>query len=107
VATSGVLVEFRVLGPLQVLVEGRAVRLALRLNEERLTVAEECVALELELGRHRELTGELAALVRAHPLRERLVGQLMTALYRCSVEDFRPQPAGGMFWLRRNRLVGS
>ena len=33
-------------------------------------------------GRHGELVGELEALVAAHPLRERLRGQLMLALYR-------------------------
>src|SRR5947207_35054 len=34
-------------------------------------------------GRHAELAGEVDALVREHPLRERLRGQLMLALYRC------------------------
>ena len=38
---------------------------------------------ELLLGRHTELVGELEALVAAHPLRDRLRGQLMLALYRC------------------------
>ena len=37
---------------------------------------------ELADGRHADLVGELAAAVRAHPLRERLAGQLMLALYR-------------------------
>ena len=37
---------------------------------------------DLQLGRHAKLTGELEALVAAHPTRERLTGQLMTALYR-------------------------
>ena len=35
------------------------------------------------LGRHAELVAELETLVRRHPLRERLRGQLMLALYRC------------------------
>ncbi len=37
---------------------------------------------ELACGRHREVIAELEALVRDHPLRERLQGQLMLALYR-------------------------
>ena len=37
---------------------------------------------DLALGRHAELVGELEALVAEHPLRERLRGQLMLALYR-------------------------
>jgi DNA-binding SARP family transcriptional activator/ABC-type branched-subunit amino acid transport system substrate-binding protein len=37
---------------------------------------------DLALGRHAELITELRALVRAHPLRERLREQLMLALYR-------------------------
>lgn len=53
-----------------------------RLNEERL----ECVELMLDaylfLGRHRELTGQLYALTRDHPLRESFYRQLMVALYR-------------------------
>ncbi|MFC4057159.1 BTAD domain-containing putative transcriptional regulator [Planomonospora corallina] len=53
------------------------------LNEHRIAVNEECVDLELELGRHHELIGELSRLVKAYPLRERLLGQLMLALYRC------------------------
>jgi DNA-binding SARP family transcriptional activator len=53
-----------------------------RLEELRLTIAEECAEAELATGRHSELVEELKALVRAHPLRERLRGQLMLALYR-------------------------
>jgi DNA-binding SARP family transcriptional activator len=53
-----------------------------RLEEQRLAVLEERIGAELELGRHSDLVGELASLVRAHPLRERLRGHLMLALYR-------------------------
>ncbi|MCP2357994.1 DNA-binding SARP family transcriptional activator/tetratricopeptide (TPR) repeat protein [Nonomuraea thailandensis] len=52
------------------------------LQERRLEVLEECLELELRLGRHHEVAGELAALVAEHPLRERLCGLLMLALYR-------------------------
>jgi DNA-binding SARP family transcriptional activator len=53
-----------------------------RFAERRLTVIEDCIELELELGRHRDAVAELTGLVAAHPLRERLRGQLMLALYR-------------------------
>jgi hypothetical protein len=53
-----------------------------RLEELRSVALEERIAADLELGRHDELVGELEALVREHPLRERLRGQLMLALYR-------------------------
>lgn len=53
-----------------------------RLTELRLLAYEECFAAELDLGHKAELVPELVALVRAHPYRERLRGQLMLALYR-------------------------
>ncbi|WP_283133072.1 AfsR/SARP family transcriptional regulator [Rhizohabitans arisaemae] len=53
-----------------------------RLNELRIAANEACIQLELDLGKHHELVGELTKLVQEHPLRERLVGQLMIALYR-------------------------
>lgn len=55
---------------------------AARLEERRLLVTEEHIGLELDLGRHEELVCDLLALVRAHPLRERLRGLLMLALHR-------------------------
>jgi DNA-binding SARP family transcriptional activator len=55
---------------------------AARLDELRLATVEERIDAELELGRHSDLAGELEALVAHHPLRERLCGQLMLALYR-------------------------
>jgi DNA-binding SARP family transcriptional activator len=54
-----------------------------RLTELRLTALEDRIEAELALGRHGVLCGELAQLVGEHPLRERLSGQLMVALYRC------------------------
>ena len=53
-----------------------------RLEEIRLTAVELRIDAELTLGRHDELIGELEALVVEHPLRERLWGALMKALYR-------------------------
>jgi DNA-binding SARP family transcriptional activator len=53
-----------------------------RLEELRLAAIEERVDAQLALGRHAELVGELEALVVTEPLRERLRGRLMLALYR-------------------------
>lgn len=55
---------------------------AVRLKEEYLSALEARLAAELAAGRHGELVGELQALVREHPFRERLWGHLMVALYR-------------------------
>ncbi|MEW1585914.1 BTAD domain-containing putative transcriptional regulator [Micromonospora vinacea] len=55
-------------------------RRAQALDEQRLTALEECVDVELRLGRAAELIEELAENVDQHPLRERLRGQLMLAL---------------------------
>ena len=55
---------------------------ATRLAELRRAVIEESVELRLALGQHAELVPELARLVTADPLRERLRGQLMVALHR-------------------------
>jgi DNA-binding SARP family transcriptional activator len=53
-----------------------------RLEELRLAALEGRIEADLATGRHGELVGELEALVAEHPLRERLRGQLMLALYR-------------------------
>ena len=53
-----------------------------RLEELRLVALEQRVDADLALGRHAQVVGELEALVREHPLRERLRAQLMLALYR-------------------------
>jgi len=56
---------------------------AFRLEELKLSATEDRIESDLALGRHADVVGELEALVAAHPLRERLQGQLMIALYRC------------------------
>ena len=53
-----------------------------RLEELRVSVTEDRIEADLALGRHAQLVGELDALTSAHPLRERLWGHLMLALYR-------------------------
>jgi DNA-binding SARP family transcriptional activator len=54
-----------------------------RLEEARLSVTEDRVDAYLACGRHNELVGELEQLVGESPLRERLWGQRIVALYRC------------------------
>ena len=53
-----------------------------RLAELRVSALEDRFERVLSDGRQAAVIGELAAAVRAHPLRERLAGQLMLALYR-------------------------
>jgi WD40 repeat protein len=65
-----------------------------RLEERRLAATELAVEGDLAAGRHREVVGEIEALVAEHPLRERVHAQRMLALYRCgrqaeALEAFR------------------
>jgi DNA-binding SARP family transcriptional activator/class 3 adenylate cyclase len=53
-----------------------------RLEELRSSVLEDRIDADLEAGRHSELIGEIESLVAEYPLRERLRGQQMLALYR-------------------------
>jgi len=55
---------------------------ATRLEENRLIALEDGIDWELAVGGHAALVAELTVLVAEHPLRERLVGQLMLALHR-------------------------
>lgn len=52
------------------------------LGIKREDALEDSIEARLALGQHRELSVELAGLVAQRPLRERLCGQLMLALYR-------------------------
>lgn len=72
-----------------------------RLEEERLAATIEGIELDLELGRHGELLGQLEALVIAHPFKERLVALQMVALYRCG----RQADALAAFQAARARFV--
>ena len=70
-------------GPAASNVDGRLLQaIAGRLNEDRIRAQEECIDLELSLGQHSRLVGELSELVEYHPLREHLRAQHMLALYR-------------------------
>ena len=53
-----------------------------RLTELRLAAIEDRIEADLALGQHHTATVELESLTVEHPLRERLWGQLMLALYR-------------------------
>jgi YVTN family beta-propeller protein len=56
---------------------------AARLEERRMLALEQRLESDLASGSGPELVSELEHLLRAHPLRERLAGQLVVALYRC------------------------
>ncbi|HKC18789.1 MAG TPA: BTAD domain-containing putative transcriptional regulator [Candidatus Dormibacteraeota bacterium] len=81
--------------------ESFAVSEAARLNELRLYAIEERIEAELKLGHHGRLIGELQGLVEQHPLRERLCGLLMLALYRSG----RQAEASDVYQKTRERLV--
>jgi len=53
-----------------------------RLEELRLAALERRIDVDLALGRHGDLVGELEELIAAYPFRERLRAQIMLALYR-------------------------
>ena len=53
-----------------------------RLEELRLAALEWRIEADLALGHHRDVVGELEALIAEHPLRERVRSQHMLALYR-------------------------
>jgi predicted ATPase/DNA-binding SARP family transcriptional activator len=54
-----------------------------RLEERRLIALEELIDAELALGLHEDVLPEVCRLAGEQPLRERLQGQAMLALYRC------------------------
>ena len=72
-----------------------------RLEELRLQALEERIAADLAEGRHGEVIGELEALTRELPLRERLWELLMLALYRSR----RPADALAAFERARDGLA--
>jgi DNA-binding SARP family transcriptional activator len=73
-----------------------------RLDELRVLCLEQRIEQDLQAGRHSNLVGELESLVREHPLRERLRGQLMLALYRSG----RQAEALAAYQSARQTLVG-
>ena len=73
-----------------------------RLEELRLAATEDRIDADLALGRHAQLVGELEELVRRHPYRERIRGQLMLALYRTG----RQADALAVYRDARSKLTG-
>ena len=71
------------------------------LERERLAVELDCNDLQLHRGQHAWLLAGLSTRAEAYPLDERLVGQLMLALYRCN----RQADALSHFYQMRLRLV--
>jgi DNA-binding SARP family transcriptional activator len=82
--------------------EPYALPAAARLDELRLYALEQRLEAELAAGCHEQLVGELRALVREHPYRERLRRQLMLALYRAG----RQAEALDAYRDARSALVG-
>ena len=96
---------------------------ARRLEERRLAATEECLRIELALGRHATIIDELRALIDEHPLREGLHSQLMLALYRSGrqaealqayrgargilVDEFGIEPGAELRRLERDILLDS
>jgi ABC-type transport system substrate-binding protein/DNA-binding SARP family transcriptional activator len=74
---------------------------ATQLEERRLAALEDRIGADAALGQSYELVPELQALVRDHPLRERLLGELMVALYRSG----RQAEALAAFQTARRRLA--
>lgn len=72
-----------------------------RLEELRQAALEDRIQADLDRGHHVEVVGELEGLVAAEPLRERLWGQLLHALYRSG----RQADALGAYQRARDALV--
>ncbi|MEU6300155.1 AfsR/SARP family transcriptional regulator [Streptomyces erythrochromogenes] len=95
---------------------------ATRLNESRMVAFENRVEADLRLGRHADVIGEIRSAIGKHPLRERLHGQLMLALYRSGrqgealtayrraraqlVQDLGLEPGPDLTALHRRVLAG-
>jgi DNA-binding SARP family transcriptional activator/tetratricopeptide (TPR) repeat protein len=92
------------------------------LDEERLAAVEDRIEADLLLGGHNRLASELSLLIAQHPLRERLRGAHMVALYRSGrqgdalaayqearrafVEELGVEPTGQLRQLHEQLLAG-
>jgi len=98
-------------------------REARRLEESRLCALDQRIEADLRLGRHRELLGELSALVSRYHTHETLHGQFMLALHRSGrrtealevyqrlrralVRELGLEPSAGLRRLQRSILVAA
>lgn len=73
----------------------------MRMEESRLGLLEQCIDVELRLGRHAELLTELTALTARQPLHEGLHALSMVAYYRAG----RPSSALDVYRRLRTNLV--
>lgn len=74
---------------------------AVVLEENRIAALEAVYDASLRAARHEEIIGELEESIAAYPMRERLYGQLMIALYRSG----RQSEAIGIYDRARRRLL--
>jgi DNA-binding SARP family transcriptional activator/tetratricopeptide (TPR) repeat protein len=81
--------------------DGLLGHVATGLEEERVAALEDRYEAELACGAHGHVLGQLMVSVAEHPLRERMVALLMTALHRCG----RDSEAGDAYRSLRRRLV--
>jgi DNA-binding SARP family transcriptional activator len=71
-------------GPALFGIDSRSLQIsANRLDDLRLSTLEDCVDLELRLGRYKQAVAQLGAVVDEHPLNERLCALYVVALHRC------------------------
>ncbi|MET0133270.1 MAG: tetratricopeptide repeat protein [Kibdelosporangium sp.] len=77
-------------------------RLSAGLDEERLAALQQRLSIDLRLGRHAAVLGELAGLVEEYPTREGLAELWILALYRCG----RQTDALAALQDIRTRMVG-
>ncbi|MQY10076.1 hypothetical protein SRB5_01800 [Streptomyces sp. RB5] len=110
-------------GPVAADLDSRTLEaLAVKHNDNRLTVSEEYFDVALRLGRHHQIMGDLAGFVVENPFRERAIAQLMLALFRLGrtaealetfravrrrfAEDLGIEPAAELHTLHQSILAG-